>query len=68
MEQKLAAWLMEHCGADEIARQQIGSELMRWNLQERLFEIAFANVVLPTPGTSSISKCPSESSAMSHGG
>src|SRR5712692_984615 len=36
---------------------------MRWNEQWKEFASACASVVLPTPGTSSISRCPLDSSA-----
>ena len=42
-----------------------GVNWMRLKLQPMEREIALASVVLPMPGTSSISKCPSESSATS---
>src|ERR1700678_193284 len=38
---------------------------MRWNEQRNERANACASVVLPTPGTSSISKCPRASSAVS---
>ena len=51
--------------ADHVARQHVGCELMRWNEQRNERASAWARVVLPTPGTSSMSRWPRASRVVS---